>query len=51
MAAAGCELLARGEELAVMGLVEIVGHFPAIRRAFKRLRSFYRVPRGRMPWC
>lgn len=39
MAAAGCELLARGEELAVMGLVEIVGHYPAIRRAFNRLKA------------
>ncbi len=38
MADAGCEILVRGEEIAVMGLVEVLGHFPAIRRAFHRLK-------------
>jgi lipid-A-disaccharide synthase len=39
MAAAGCEILIPGEEIAVMGLVEVVGHLPVIRRAFKRLKA------------
>lgn len=39
MAAAGCEILIPGEELAVMGLVEVVGHFPVILRAFNRLKG------------
>jgi len=39
MAAAGCEILIPGEELAVMGLVEVVGHFPTIYRAFSRLKG------------
>jgi lipid-A-disaccharide synthase len=39
MADAGCELLVRGEEIAVMGLVEVLGHFPAICRAFRRLKA------------
>lgn len=42
MAQAGCDLLIRGEELAVMGLVEVIGHFPALRRAFKRLSAILR---------
>jgi lipid-A-disaccharide synthase len=44
MAAAGCDLLIRGEELAVMGLIEVIGHFPAIRRALKRLSAILRGP-------
>jgi lipid-A-disaccharide synthase len=39
MAEAGCEILMRGEDIAVMGLVEVLGHFPAIRRAFKQLKG------------
>lgn len=39
MAEAGCEILIPGEELAVMGLVEVVGHFPVIYRAFQRLKK------------
>ncbi len=39
MAEAGCEILIPGEELAVMGLVEVIGHFPVIRRAFNRLKG------------
>lgn len=38
MAEAGCEILVPGEEIAVMGLVEVLGHFPVIRRAFNRLK-------------
>lgn len=38
MSAAGCEILIPGEELAVMGLVEVLGHFPVIYRAFRRLK-------------
>lgn len=37
MEAQGCEILFRGEELAVVGLVEVAAHFPAIYRAFKKL--------------
>jgi lipid-A-disaccharide synthase len=44
MAAAGCEILVRGEEIAVMGLVEIIGHFPVIRRAFKRIKTLLQGP-------
>ncbi len=39
MAAAGCEILIQGEEIAVMGLVEVIGHFPIIRRAFNRMKA------------
>ena len=42
MAAKGCEILIPGEELAVMGIVEIVGHLPVILKAFNKLkREFY----------
>jgi lipid-A-disaccharide synthase len=44
MAAAGCEILIAGEELAVMGLVEVLGHFPVILRAFNRLKALLRGP-------
>lgn len=40
MADAGCEILMRGEDLAVMGLVEVLGHFPTIFLAFQRLKAF-----------
>src|SRR6476660_2014090 len=33
----GCELLVHAEEVAVVGLVEVVKHLPAIRRRFKHL--------------
>ena len=39
MAEAGCEILTPGEEISVMGLVEVIGRFPAIRRAFNRLKA------------
>ena len=42
MAAKGCEILIPGEELAVVGIVEIVGHLPVILNAFNKLkREFY----------
>jgi len=44
MAEAGCELLVRSEEIAVMGLFEVLGHFPVIRRAFKRLSGVLNGP-------
>lgn len=39
MAAAGCEILIPSEKLAVMGIVEVLGHFPVIYRAFQRLKK------------
>lgn len=44
MADAGCRILFPGEELAVMGLVEVVGHFPTIWRAFQRLKGILLGP-------
>ncbi len=42
MAEAGCEILIPGEKLAVMGIVEIVGHLPVIWKAFNQLkREFF----------
>lgn len=39
MAEAGCEILIPGEDIAVMGLVEVIGHFPVIRRVFNRMKA------------
>ncbi|HKL26598.1 MAG TPA: lipid-A-disaccharide synthase [Desulfuromonadales bacterium] len=39
MADAGCELLMRAEDLAVVGLVEVLGHFPKIWQAFQTLKG------------
>lgn len=39
MQAAGCEILIPGETISVMGLVEVVGHFPVIYRAFQALKT------------
>lgn len=39
MAEAGCEILVPGEEIAVMGLVEVLAHLPVIRRAFTKLSA------------
>jgi lipid-A-disaccharide synthase len=39
MADAGCEIFIPSEELSVMGLVEVLGHFPVIWRAFQRLKK------------
>ncbi len=46
MAEAGCEILIPSEQLAVMGLVEVVGHLPVIWRA---MRSLTRVLNGPEP--
>src|SRR5437588_7046469 len=37
MRAAGCELLVHANEVAVVGLVEVVRHLPDIRRRFRHL--------------
>lgn len=39
MEKAGCEILIPGETLAVMGLVEVLGHFTVIYGAFQRLKK------------
>ncbi len=39
MAAAGCDILIPGEELAVMGIIEVIGHFPVIWRSFQKLKG------------
>jgi len=39
MAAAGCDILIPGETLSVMGIVEVLGHFPTIYRAFQYLKK------------
>ncbi len=39
MAEAGCEIVLRDEDLAVMGLVEVLGHLPTLYRAFQRLKK------------
>ncbi len=44
MEEAGCKILLNGEELAVVGLVEVVGHFPAIYRAFQKLKKILHGP-------
>ena len=44
MAEAGCEILVPGEEISVMGLIEVLGHLPVIRRAFNRLKAILNGP-------
>ncbi len=44
MASAGCEILIPGEELAVMGIFEVLGHFPVIWRSFQRLKRILHGP-------
>ena len=39
MAAAGCEIIIPGKTISVMGLVEVLGHFPIIWRTFQRLKA------------
>ena len=45
MAAAGVECIVRSEEMAVMGLTEIVRHLPRIWREFRRLKQSVRARR------
>lgn len=44
MEAAGFEILIPGEKISVMGLVEVIGHFPVIYRAFNRLKTVLHGP-------
>jgi lipid-A-disaccharide synthase len=37
MAAAGCDILTPSDDIAVMGLIEVLGRLPVIRRVFRRL--------------
>jgi lipid-A-disaccharide synthase len=45
MGAAGCELQIHANEVAVIGLVEVITHLPAIRRRFRQLVQEARVRR------
>jgi lipid-A-disaccharide synthase len=45
MRAAGCELLFPAEDLAVMGLSEVIGHLPTILRRFNQLKTELAGPR------
>jgi lipid-A-disaccharide synthase len=45
MAAAGLECVVRSEEMAVMGLTEVVRHLPRIWREFRRLKQSIRARR------
>lgn len=39
MAAAGCEIIIPGKTISVMGIVEVIGHFPIIWRTFQHLKK------------
>ena len=39
MAAAGCDILIPSEDLAVMGVVEVVGQLPVLWRSFQQLKK------------
>ena len=39
MSAAGCEILIPAEDLAVMGLIEVVGHLPVVWRSLQKLKN------------
>jgi len=45
MAAAGLDCIVRSEEMAVMGLTEVVRHLPRIWREFRRLKQSIRARR------
>ena len=45
MAAAGCERIVRSEDMAVMGITEVVRHLPRIYGEFRRLKSAVRERR------
>jgi len=44
MEKAGCDILIPSCELAVVGLVEVLSHFPQIKRAFNRLKGLFGGP-------
>ena len=44
MAEAGCEIILPAEELAVMGLVEVLRHLPVLRRALLQLKAILHGP-------
>ena len=49
MAAAGVNLIVRAEDMAVMGLTEVVLHLPRIYREFRKLKRAIRAIRPRSP--
>ncbi len=44
MAEAGCKIVLSSEQLAVMGLVEVLGHLPSLYRAFRHLKKMLTGP-------
>lgn len=42
MREAGCQVLAESEQLAVMGLVEVLGHLPGLVRLRRRISRYFR---------
>lgn len=45
MTAAGCDIIISGKTISVMGIVEVVGHFPIIWRTFQRIKLILREER------
>ena len=45
MCAAGCEALIASDEIAVMGLVEVIRHYPRLRRLHEASSRHIRNPR------
>ena len=51
MAAAGCDILIPSEDLAVMGVVEVVGQLQCSGALFSNLRKSCLATSGQTLWC